>query len=156
VWVHVSIMHCSFEIFQVTLPLVLLLRTPPVGRPRERVREETEDGEKAIETTGRREEEEEEEKGEEKDLKKMKMKKAGRKAYRGSRWSSRRQARITSIARPPTKPSFFAEVPRSVGRPQRQQAAPYHFLHLVGCRRRHGHRLPPALPCIVANEGQSV
>lgn len=48
-WVHVSIMHCSFEIFQVTLPLVLLLRTPPVGRPRERVREETEDGEKAIE-----------------------------------------------------------------------------------------------------------
>jgi len=72
-------MHCSFEIFQVTLPLVLLLRTPPVGRPRERVREETEDGEKAIETTGRREEEEEEEKGEEKDLKKMKMKKAGRK-----------------------------------------------------------------------------
>jgi len=49
-------MHCSFEIFQVTLPLVLLLRTPPVGRPRERVREETEDGEKAIEKKKRKKE----------------------------------------------------------------------------------------------------
>jgi len=92
----------------------------------------------------------------------MKGKKAGKKEGRsigevGGRVGGR-QAKITSIARPPTKPSFFAEVPRSVGRPQRQQqAAPYHFLHLVGRRlRRHGHRLPQALPCIVANEGQSV
>ena len=44
-WVHVSIMHCSFELSQVTLPFVLL-RPPPVGRPRKRPRRDGEKGER--------------------------------------------------------------------------------------------------------------
>lgn len=166
-------MHCSFELSQVTLPI---LARPFCCSRRHRqwagpagVREETEAGRKRSRPEGgeKREKKREERRDEE-------DRREEERALKEERWwNRRRQAISTSIARPHPNQSLTlcgsSSVCRSVGRSssgnrrRRAAEAPHYFLHLRGSRRprrrrryRQGHRLPPALPCIVANEGQSM
>jgi len=111
VWVHVSIMHCSFELSQVTLPFVLL-RPPPVGRPRKRPRRDGEKGEQ-----DRKEEKKEKEKrrGKSKTEEETQGKgtEAGRKLELVESVAGEGASERHIHCPPPTKPSFFAEVARS-------------------------------------------
>lgn len=151
-WVHVSIMHCSFELF-VTLPLPVLLRPlPPVGRPRKIPRR---DGEKG----GQDRKEENKRRGEGRARRKkkpmgiLKEQRAGKEVGTG-RIGGRREGERAPHPLPAPNQTLILCGSRSVAvdRPQqrrrRQQAAPHHFLHPRGCRLhrrrrrrgRHGHR----------------
>lgn len=114
-WVHVSIMHCSFELF-VTLPLPVLLLAPVAASgpaPQETAK-------RRRERRARREgggEEGEEEREEQDGRRNPREGNGGRKEVGTGRIGGRREGERASERHihcpPPTKPSFFAEVARS-------------------------------------------